>query len=438
MSSQMKRHGRKLVPAGPEGTVRRVIDVQARAATVKRWWNTRPLQADATLAVVLFAASVVGVAVQHRVDTAFLQPDAMPIWVAAVWSAVLALPLALRRRFPVASALWISVIYCGRSLADVPEQSIASMIVFISFASVGVNATPALRNRVRAFSVMATSVVLVILLARQDISSKLGGLGPMLVGLRVITNVLFYAAAWLLGDAFRGRLEREAALVERTCELEAERAENARRAVTEERLRIARELHDVVAHHVSVMGVQAGAARHVLGRHPDQAGIALGVIESSSRHAVDELRRLVGLLRDDELDSLEPPPGLARIDELLTDARSTGLTICYTVTGTQRPVPASVELSVYRIIQEALTNTRKHARATNATIQLVYSNDGVEVSVTDNGTPPTRAAASGRIGTGHGIIGMRERTEMHGGNLHAGPIPSGFAVTALLPTRAIS
>ena len=417
--------------------VRRVRHVRAMVVSVKGWWNTRPFQADATLAVTLFAVSLVGLVVQRRVNEVLGTPDTIPFWLAGAWSAALALPLALRRRVPVLSALWISVIYCGHSLAGVPEQTIASMVVFISFASVGVNARPSARNRVRLFAVILTSIVMVVLIVRQDVSAGLRGVAALALGLQVITNILFFTAAWLLGDAFRGRLEREAALVERTRELEAERAENAQRAVTAERLRIARELHDVVAHHVSVMGVQAGAARHVLSRQPEQAAVALGVIESSSRNAVDELRRLVGLLRDDDHDTLEPQPGLGRIEELLDEARDTGIAVDYTVSGTQRRVPASVELSIYRIVQEALTNTRKHAHATTASIHLTYTIGDLQISVTDNGPAPRLAQTPGD-GTGHGIIGMRERTAMHGGSLHAGRVAGGYSVVALFPVGAVS
>jgi signal transduction histidine kinase len=218
-------------------------------------------------------------------------------------------------------------------------------------------------------------------------------------------------------------------------ELEHEREENARRAVFDERVRIARELHDVVAHHVSMMGIQAGAARVVLGRDPVLATEALAGIETSSRQAVLELHQLLGFLRQkDDPDDLAPQPSLGQVHSLAANMSDSELTVEVSVEGEQRPLAPTVDVSAYRIVQEALTNTLKHAGASRADVHVRYWPDELEVEIVDdgrvNGTP---APASG----GLGLIGMRERAALHGGELTAGPAAGGgFAVRVRLPTPA--
>ena len=198
----------------------------------------------------------------------------------------------------------------------------------------------------------------------------------------------------------------------------------------DERVRIARELHDVVAHHVSVMGVQAGAARRVMRQQPEKAEEALASIEGSSRQAVLELQRLLGILRrEGQDDALAPQPDLARLPELVAQAGGDELTVELRVEGEPRPLPGTVELSAYRVIQEALTNTHKHARATHSTVRVAYGPSALEVEVVDDGRGGAAPA-----GGGHGLIGMRERVRLHGGHLRAGPRPGGgFAVHATFP-----
>jgi signal transduction histidine kinase len=233
------------------------------------------------------------------------------------------------------------------------------------------------------------------------------------------------------GDRLGARRAKE--LFERTVELERQREENARRAVFDEHVRIARELHDVVAHHVSVMGVQAGAARVVMGREPRKATAALASIEASSREAVEELHRLLGFLRQaGDPDDLAPRPGVSQLPGLAAGISGPGLTVEVGIEGEQRPLPPTVDVSAYRIVQEALTNTLKHAGASRADVRLRYWPGELEVEVLDNGRGATRP--SGRRG-GLGLIGMRERAALHGGQLTAGPAPGGgFAVRVKLPT----
>ena len=220
-----------------------------------------------------------------------------------------------------------------------------------------------------------------------------------------------FAIAWLAGFALRVRGD-----------------DQAQRAVLEERVRIARELHDVVAHHVSVMGVQAGAARLVIDRDPDKAKAALSAIERSSREAVVELQRLLGFLRRPG-DDLAPAPGLSELPRL---AASMGaLAVDVHVEGEARSLPPTVDVSAYRILQEALTNTLKHAAASRADVRVRYGADELEVEVVDDGR--AGVGATPRPG-GHGLIGMRERVALHGGQLSAGPLDGGgYRVLVTLP-----
>jgi len=210
----------------------------------------------------------------------------------------------------------------------------------------------------------------------------------------------------------------------------------ARDAVAAERARIARELHDVVAHHMSVMIVQAGAARSVGTSDPDAAAEALRQIEDSGRTGLAEMRRLLDLLQTPEGgDGLAPQPGLGRLDELLEATRATGLAVELAVEGPERPLPAGVDLSAFRIVQEALTNVLKHSGGTTASVRLAYRADALEIEVADDGI----GAPEGIAGHGerHGLIGMRERAALFGGSLDAGPRPGGgFAVRVRLPVPA--
>jgi len=227
--------------------------------------------------------------------------------------------------------------------------------------------------------------------------------------------------AWALGEAARNRR----AAIE----------EGARRAMSDERAHIARELHDVIAHSVSVIVVQAAAADDVFDERPDQAREALRSIERSGREAMTELRRLLGAVRP-EVDGqpTEPQPGLDRVEELAEPLRAGGLAVSVSREGSPGALPAGVDLSAYRIVQEALTNTLRHARATRAEVTLRYGNDAVELEVRDDGNGVSAGDASS---LGHGLLGMHERATLVGGTLEAGPLPQGgYRVHARLPVEA--
>ena len=240
--------------------------------------------------------------------------------------------------------------------------------------------------------------------------------------------------AWVLGDSTRYRRAYYTNLEERAARLERERDAHAQIAAAAERARIARELHDVVAHNVSVMVVQADGAAYALGTDPERTRKALAAISATGRQALTEMRALLGVLRrgdDGGLAVLAPQPGLGQLDELLGQARAAGLPVTCSVEGTVRPLAAGTALTAYRIIQESLTNVRKHAGGMAcANVVLRYAGTAVELSVTDNGV----GAAAACDGAGHGLSGMSERAAMYGGSVRAGPRPGGgFEVTATLP-----
>jgi signal transduction histidine kinase len=229
-----------------------------------------------------------------------------------------------------------------------------------------------------------------------------------------VSTLTLLAGAWIVGDNVRTRRER----IE----------EQSHRAVTDERARIARELHDMVTHNVSVMVVQAAAGNDVFDERPDQARAALQAIEETGRRALGELRRLLDVVADEESTEYDPQPGLRRLDALVDSVRATGLGIELTVEGTPQQLPPALELSAFRIVQEALTNTLTHARASRASVCVRYAADALELEVADDGVGA--ASTEG----GRGLVGMRERVALFGGDLAAGARPGGgFAVHARMP-----
>jgi signal transduction histidine kinase len=252
---------------------------------------------------------------------------------------------------------------------------------------------------------------------------------------RVIPELALFAIAWVLGDNIRTRRAYLAELEARAARLEREREERDERAVAEERSRIARELHDVIAHNVSVMVVQASAGEEVFDTNPARARESLAAVASTGRAALTELRRLLGVIRSEEegenAPAYAPQPGLEYLDELVRQVRETGLTVELSVLGEPRALPEGVGLCAYRIVQEALTNTLKHACASRAEVSLRYVSDALELQVLDDGrgAPPVNGE-----GAGHGLIGMRERVALFGGELSARPRSDrGYEVRARIP-----
>ncbi|MFD5874161.1 sensor histidine kinase [Streptomyces sp. NPDC060322] len=258
----------------------------------------------------------------------------------------------------------------------------------------------------------------------------------------VVIMTVPFVLAWVLGDSMRTRRAYFSQLEERAARLEREREAQSKVAVAAERARIARELHDVVAHNVSVMVVQADGAAYVMDASPDQARQALETISATGRQALAEMRRLLGVLRTGDSPAsgeYVPQPDVEQIEELVGKVRETGLAVDFKIEGTPRPLPSGVELTAYRIVQEALTNTRKHGGPdAGASVRLVYFDDGLGLLVEDDGrgAPHELYEDGGADGAGQGMIGMRERVGMVGGTLDAGPRQGGgFRISALLPLK---
>ncbi|MER8017930.1 sensor histidine kinase [Streptomyces griseoluteus] len=354
---------------------------------------------------------------------------------AAAWtiSTVLCVILALRRRLPELMLVAVLATGLAQLILDV-EPVVADFTMLVVVYTVA--ATGALWASRLA---LATSLAAASLAQLRWPNEQVSGLGQ--VALAVFQTVPF-ALAWVLGDSMRTRRAYFAQLEERAARLEKEREAQAKVAVAAERARIARELHDVVAHNVSVMVVQADGAAYVLDAAPDQARQALETISSTGRQALAEMRRLLGVLRTGEHQEggeYVPQPDVEQIDDLIEQCRDAGLPVDFKVEGTPRPLPSGVELTAYRIVQEALTNTRKHGGAeAGASVRLVYFDDGLGLLVEDDGkgAPHELYEEGGADGQGHGLIGMRERVGMVGGTLDAGPRPGGgFRISALLPLK---
>lgn len=356
-------------------------------------------------------------------------------WADYLTFAVLVLPVAIRRMVPVAACLWVGVGFAVFRLLNVPEGIVSTLAVFLVIHAAGAYVADARRRDVARGLALLTGffAMTVQLFSYSDAVSFDSVLGISFI---VAINVGFYVAAWVLGDAARKQRLTEAELAHRAAQLADERDRTAEQAVTEERVRIARELHDVVAHHVSVMGVQAAAARHVLDRDRDRAVTALNDVEESARQAVSELHRLVGLLRSDgEPSDDAPQPTLQALPALMGSMRSAGLDVEMRVVGRARPLPSTVQLSAYRIVQEALTNVMRHAPGAEATVVINYLPDTLKVEIVNG--PPEHGRQGDGPGGGRGLLGMRERAAILGGHMEHGSVSrGGYRVAVALPAAS--
>ncbi len=371
-----------------------------------------PVAVDAALAVVL--------AVLALTTYGEFLADAVPAELSAGSTLLVlaqTLPLALRRVRPD-----VVMTVVGVSGVAMPALGYESSPFAIFGILVAVYTMAAQGRRIDSLLVAAFTVVALVIVhftAGLDLASS-------------ATNFLAFGVVWMTGETVRARRAYAAELEERTAYLEADREQRARRAVADERARIARELHDVVAHEVSVIVVQAGAARRVLAEQPAEAEAALVAIEKSGRDALDEMRRLLGVLRR-EGDPAEraPQPGLGRLDGLVAQMADAGLGVEVSIEGEPPPLPPGLDLSAYRIVQEALTNCLKHAGPdARARVRLRFGAEALAIEVADDG----RGAAVPGVGGGLGLAGMRERAAMFGGDVQAGPRPGGgYLVAARLP-----
>ncbi|MFF3326573.1 sensor histidine kinase [Streptomyces sp. NPDC002889] len=385
-----------------------------------------PTGVDSFWAVMLFGFSMLWV---MEVPTGL-----WPTISASVIVLLLSLVVALRRRMPEQMLVLAAVLGVAQLVLDV-EVNPADFAMLVIIYTVAAHDGARWASRLALIGGPCAASLAQIRWPEEDT----GTLGR--VFLTVIMSLPF-AFAWVLGDSIRTRRAYFAQLEERAARMEDERAAQAKVAVAAERARIARELHDVVAHNVSVMVVQADGAAYVLDAAPDQAKQALETISSTGRQALAEMRRLLGVLRTGDgppSGEYVPQPDVEQIEELVEQVRSAGLTVDFKIEGTPRPLPSGVELTAYRIVQEALTNTRKHGGPeVGASVRLVYFDDGLGLLVEDDGRGSSHELYEdgGADGRGHGLIGMRERVGMVGGTLDAGPRPGGgFRISALLPLK---
>ncbi|HEX4755749.1 MAG TPA: histidine kinase [Candidatus Dormibacteraeota bacterium] len=349
-------------------------------------------------------------------------------WAAFVLVGVAAVSLAWRRRYPlVVLAVTLACVVVYSLLGYVNGTALLDVMIAVYTVATMVPSRDAW---------IAATVVVASLMAATAARNPFGALGG---GEFVIPFEV--AAAVSLGVSFGSRRAYLRAVEERAEQAERTREEEAARRVDAERLRIARELHDAVAHTLSMINVQAGAAAHVAHAHPERAVEALEAIRLASKEGLREMRSIVNVLRQaDEAEGTQPAPGLAMLDDLLATATRAGLSTTLHVEGAPRRLPATVDLAAYRIIQESLTNAVRHAGPATATVSLAWRDGWLLVDVRDTGHGAAangQAADGAAAGAGHGLVGMRERAAAVGGTVEAGPWRGGgFAVTAALPTEA--
>ncbi|WP_354569269.1 sensor histidine kinase [Glaciihabitans sp. UYNi722] len=408
--------------------------------------DRRGYRGDGILAAVVLFGTTISLLLYSRSG---IYPNQAPIWIDVLFLFATSVPLAFRRRVPEIVAIVTSIVFAAAQLLSVPELLFSNISLFIALYSLGAWG----RSRPRATLVRLLIIVgmfvwiLIELIARASNPtalpeiSRVGMLSPLVAfGLiQILTNLLYFGGAYYFGDRAWAAARQRSALEARTRELASERERNADRAVATERLRIARELHDVVAHHVSVMGVQAGAARRVLSTNPEQAAASLEAIESNARSAIDELHHMLSTLRDDETtDAATESPstrGVAQLADLVHEAEEAGLPIRFSTVGQSRALPATIGVIVFRIAQEAITNALKHAGpGADVDMRLRYLDTAVEIEVSDTGAG--RVGPASGVTSGHGHIGMRERVGAVGGSIEIGArTRGGYLVRAAIPTN---
>jgi signal transduction histidine kinase len=386
--------------------------------------SLNPWVVDALIAVL---ATIIAIATVFAQDLSegMTEPSALAVITACVTCA----PLAIRRRTPLLAVVVSSAGILVHIVSDFPEGSLPIVVLFLTYTVAAWS--PQRRAIAGLGAVYATLIVVGI--------SDAPGLGTVdLVG-----NFATYGAVWAIGIAVRSRRETTEVRVREAEERANVERQRAGRVLAEERLRIAQELHDVVAHSMSVIAVQAGVGAHMLESRPDQARAALDAISATSRGTLTEMRRLLGVLRDTDGERVHTPtPGVADLPRLVDDVRAAGVPITLDVSGSSSVVHAGVELSAYRIVQEALTNVIKHAGATTRVdVNVRYLPGCLAVEVADDGRGAAAVTVrngihtdTGAAASGHGLLGMRERVELWGGDLSVGPVAGGgYRVKALLP-----
>jgi signal transduction histidine kinase len=333
----------------------------------------------------------------------------------------IALPLLARRQYPFGAPAATALIAAALSFSDgrIVTYSFTSFLTVLAAAFL-FGMLPDRRQAVVGIAIYLGAAAIV---THNDATQGAGD---------YVWTTLLFSVVWLAGLALGSKLEQGRVAEERLTRLEREREEEARAAVAEERARIARELHDVVGHSVSVMTVQAAGVRRLLRPEQEREREALLIVEQAGREALAEMRRLVGVLRrPEEAPALAPQPSLQHVERLVEQAREAGLPVQLTIEGQATQLPPGIDLTAYRLVQEGLTNAIKHAKATQAEVVVRYRDGDVELVVTDDG----RGESDGTSESGGpGLVGMRERVAVYDGELEAGPRPAGgYALRARLP-----
>jgi signal transduction histidine kinase len=369
-----------------------------------------------------FDALVVLLAVVAEMKV-WIVPGEGPKVVFIIASLLWTLPLLLRHRFPFAAPVFTFAVQAAASAADpaLGVETTGFVALLLSFWVVGAE-----NERSQAIVGAAIGFASIAAVAKLDMRVSLEN---------AVWGVILGSIACLIAYALQRRAKRASELEERAARLDREHEDQARDAVLAERTRIARDLHDVIAHSVSVMTVQAGAARLLLPEDPARAHEPLLSVEGTGREALAEMRRLFGIVRGEEDNAaLAPQRGLARLNVLVEQARKAGLPVELRLEGERHILPPGVDLTAFRIVQEALTNALKHARPARARVTIRYGREALDLEITNDG----HSARTGE-GTGHGLVGMRERVALYSGELEAGPRKrGGYAVRARLPVEAHS
>jgi signal transduction histidine kinase len=409
--------------------------------------TSRPTRNDVILAVSLAVGAILS-SVLYRIAGVFDQPA--PAWVTLPWALAVAIPLAWRRIAPITSAVIVSAGFIVGGLVFVPELLVCNITLFLAIYSVGAWSANRRRATIARIAITAAMIgwLLVSLFVQATDPSALpnlprpGAFSPMVAFmlLQLLTNILYFSFAFYFGDRAWAAARAREQLEQRTEELGIERSRLTEQAVALDRVRIARELHDSVAHHVSVMGVQAAAARATLESNPAVARTSLLHVEETARTAVDELHRMLTTLRDTdhpEQEGASDPEGTAigvgALPALVAASSRSGIPTRLDVVGHPRDLPPAVSLNLYRIAQEALTNARKHAGpGAEADVRLRYLDESVELEIANTGAVRTRRSPGGL-----GQLGMRERVAASGGMLEIGPRSrGGYVVRARVPFGA--
>jgi signal transduction histidine kinase len=385
----------------------------------KRLWHLARRYWFDVLVVVGIGVGIAG-AVVHRHHAA--GPEG-PLWFDVLAVLGFTVPLLFRRRFPFGAPVALAVFVAASSFVD--GRVVTDNIVGF-FAGLAVCVLFGMRPvRAQAVVGLACAIGAAAIVTYNDPSGKVGDL---------VWDIITFSVAWIVGFAVGGKFREADEARERAARAEREREERARLAVAEERARVARELHDVVGHSVSVMTVQASAVRRLLSEDQEKVREALLTVEQTGREALAEMRRMVGVLRHvEEAPARAPQPSLEQLERLVENARETGLPVELRIEGEPAQLPAGVDLTAYRLVQEGLTNAVKHAGAAHAEVVVRYGDGHVELTVSDDGSGGGDGGRSGP-GSGHGLVGMRERVAVYGGELEAGPRPEGgYRLRARLP-----